>query len=99
MGEVEKLKTSWHRCEEVYYTSAKTNKDVSEAFQHLCRASRAWLADKRTVRQSSSERSSVRAPLSYNAAGSFHSSGDCNERCCKCFCRSGRNAERESDRD
>merc|ERR1712224_114665 len=98
--EVDRLRSSWHRCTGIYYTSAKTSKDVSEAFQCLCRASRAWRAERAAAERSGSnasvrrgDRSAAVRPLSYNAAASFQGAAECRRsRCCRC-CRSGQDED------
>merc|ERR1711879_1063236 len=34
--EVQRMKENWTNCKEVFYTSARSNRDVSDAFEALC---------------------------------------------------------------
>lgn len=84
--EITRLQERWRRCTNVFYTSAKTNSNVSEAFQGICRASRQWRNDRITDprRHSSDTQSMPRVPLSYNGSLVY---SPAESRCCRCLKR------------
>merc|ERR1712032_1504382 len=47
--EVQKLRASWVNCCEVFYTSAKLNRNVSDAFESLCSAIRVRVLEQRRI--------------------------------------------------
>lgn len=64
--EVRLLKESWKNCQEVVYTSAKTNKNIADAFERLCLSVRERAA---RIEQKETARSTQRAAEAEAAGG------------------------------
>merc|ERR1712228_670163 len=53
--EVQKMKANWRNCMEVFYTSAKSSRDIANAFDGLCMAVREWRHRRRLNRDALQE--------------------------------------------